>query len=183
MSPSSISTLSAEDKKRTAPQRFAVRAAFSCSKDVSADVRGGNVIQLVPKCVTPSMYRSSSSSWNTSSSVCSMMNDGSLMIYHWNTSSHGAQSPLTSSSGRFAISFARTMSPAVRARSAYVLMFSYAIVAPFLSSRVPSKRPAAFPLHHPPRLPVKGSIIHPVHSRRVDLRLMCFKFLRISATF
>ncbi len=31
--------------------------------------------------------------------------------------------------------------------------------------------------------PVKGSIIHSVHSRRVDLRLMCFKFLRISATF
>lgn len=82
------------------------------------DFRCRHVVQLVPKCVIPHTYRSSSSSWNTGSSVCSMINDGSCTMYHWKISSHGAQSPLTGSSGRLAISFASTIPPHVSARSA-----------------------------------------------------------------
>ena len=53
------------------------------------------------------MYRSSSSSWKTTSSVCSSRKSGSEMMKYWNISL--SKSPFISYSGRFAISLARTI--------------------------------------------------------------------------
>ena len=166
------------------PQRFAVRAVFSCSEGVSADVRGGNVI---PACaeVRHTKYVQVKL-FVVKHKLVSVLHDERWvaddiplehLVPRCAVTAHEFQRAL-----RHLIRENHVPGGACKVGVCLDVFVCHCCSLPFFTRTVEAA-PRLFPCIIHRAHPVKGSIIHFVHSRRVDLRLMCFKFLRISATF